>query len=118
MKGLSKGEVENQLRNEKLGEERIKELISQKYFAGNKPTNSFLFKKLDAKTLGSLIAIYEHKIFVQGIIWQINSFDQFGVELGKVLAQKILPELQDKNQQIDTHNSSTNGVINYWKSLL
>lgn len=118
MKGLSKGEVENQLRNEKLGEERIKELIPQKYFAGNKPTNSFLFKKLDAKTLGSLIAIYEHKIFVQGIIWQINSFDQFGVELGKVLAQKILPELQDKNQQIDTHNSSTNGLINYWKSLL
>ncbi|PKM13435.1 MAG: glucose-6-phosphate isomerase [Gammaproteobacteria bacterium HGW-Gammaproteobacteria-3] len=89
-------------------------LIASKVFVGNKPSSSFLFKKLTPKTLGSLIAFYEHKIFVQGVIWNLNSFDQMGVELGKVLAKKILPELNDKNA-ISSHDSSTNGLINTYK---
>lgn len=118
MKGLTPEEVHVQLQKEGLKEERIKVLAPHKVFEGNKPTNSFLFKKLTPKTLGTLIALYEHKIFVQGIIWEINSFDQWGVELGKVLAQNILPELNDKNKKISTHDSSTNGLINYYKSML
>ncbi|HCW06858.1 MAG TPA: glucose-6-phosphate isomerase, partial [Cytophagales bacterium] len=83
---------------------------------GNKPTNSILFKQLTPRVLGSLIAMYEHKIFVQGVIWNIFSFDQWGVELGKVLAKKILPELSSSDE-ILTHDSSTNGLINYFKRL-
>jgi glucose-6-phosphate isomerase len=85
-------------------------------FQGNKPTNSILFEKLTPKTLGSLLALYEHKIFVQGIIWNIFSFDQWGVELGKVLAKKILPELRSADP-ISSHDASTNGLINYFKRL-
>ena len=85
-------------------------------FTGNRPTNSFLIKEITPFTLGQLIAFYEHKIFVQGVIWNIYSFDQFGVELGKVLAKKILPELQ-KEDAVDTHDSSTNGLINMYKSM-
>lgn len=91
-------------------------LVASKVFVGNKPSNSFLFKKLTPKTLGTLIAFYEHKIFVQGVIWNINSFDQMGVELGKVLAKKILPELM-KSNSITSHDSSTNGLINAYKKL-
>ena len=85
-------------------------------FTGNRPTNSFLIKKITPHTLGQLIALYEHKIFVQGVIWNIFSFDQFGVELGKVLAKKILPELQT-DSSVDTHDSSTNGLINMFKKM-
>lgn len=85
-------------------------------FTGNRPTNSFLIKEITPHTLGQLIALYEHKIFVQGVIWNIFSFDQFGVELGKVLAKKILPELQT-SKQIDSHDSSTNGLINLFKKM-
>lgn len=85
-------------------------------FTGNRPTNSFLIKEITPHTLGQLIAIYEHKIFVQGVIWNIYSFDQFGVELGKVLAKKILPELQN-NATIQSHDSSTNGLINAFKKM-
>jgi glucose-6-phosphate isomerase len=85
-------------------------------FEGNRPTNSMLFKRLDPRTLGSLIAMYEHKIFAQGVIWNIFSFDQWGVELGKVLAKRILPELQN-NGEIQSHDSSTNALINYFKRL-
>jgi glucose-6-phosphate isomerase len=85
-------------------------------FDGNRPTNSIMFKQLTPRTLGSLIAMYEHKIFVQGVIWNIFSFDQWGVELGKVLAKKILPELSSPNE-VGTHDSSTNGLINYFKRL-
>ncbi len=74
---------------------KFEKLMPHKIFEGNRPTNSILFQKADPKTLGSLIAMYEHKIFVQGVIWNIFSFDQWGVELGKQLAQKILPELAD-----------------------
>jgi glucose-6-phosphate isomerase len=86
-----------------------------KVFEGNRPTNSFLLKKITPRSLGSLIAIYEHKIFVQGIIWNIYSFDQWGVELGKQLAGKILPELKD-DSEISSHDSSTNGLINQYKA--
>lgn len=91
-------------------------LVKSKIFPGNKPSNTFLYKKLTPRTLGSLIAFYEHKIFVQGVIWNINSFDQMGVELGKVLAKAILPEL-DGNETINTHDSSTNALINTYKKL-
>ncbi|QSE75151.1 glucose-6-phosphate isomerase [Aeromonas media] len=95
--------------------DQVKELVPFKVFEGNRPTNSILFKSLTPKTLGALIAMYEHKIFVQGAIWNIFSFDQWGVELGKQLANKILPEL-GSNDAVTSHDSSTNGLINTWKS--
>ncbi|HEY3235291.1 MAG TPA: hypothetical protein VGJ84_11250, partial [Polyangiaceae bacterium] len=88
--------------------------VPHKCFSGNRPTNSFLFNKLTPRSLGRLIAFYEHKIFVQGIIWNINSFDQWGVELGKQLAQVILPELEG-DSEVQSHDTSTNGLINYFK---
>ncbi len=91
-------------------------LASSKTFSGNRPTNSFLYRLLDPKTLGMLIALYEHKIFTQGVIWNINSFDQMGVELGKVLAKNILPELGG-DEEVSSHDSSTNGLINAYKGL-
>ena len=91
-------------------------LAASKTFPGNRPTNSFLYEELDPKTLGTLIALYEHKIFTQGAIWNINSFDQMGVELGKVLAKKILPELEGDGE-VSSHDSSTNGLINAYKKL-
>ena len=90
-------------------------LVPYKVFEGNRPTNSILVKKITPYTLGSLIAMYEHKIFVQGIIWNIYSFDQWGVELGKQLAGKILPELKG-NEEVNSHDSSTNGLINQYKA--
>jgi glucose-6-phosphate isomerase len=111
-----KGKTEDEARAElaQSGSDNIEKLQPHKTFAGNIPTNSILFKKLTPKTLGSLIAMYEHKVFVQGAIWNINSFDQWGVELGKQLAKKILPELTTK-ENITSHDSSTNGLINYYK---
>jgi len=96
------------------GEEKEK-LTPHKVFEGNRPSNSFLFKKLTPRTLGSLIAMYEMKIFTQGAIWNINSFDQWGVELGKQLAKAILPELEG-DSPVSSHDSSTNGLINYYKA--
>ena len=95
--------------------EQVKDLVPFKVFEGNRPTNSILFKQMTPKTLGALIAMYEHKIFVQGIIWNIFSFDQWGVELGKQLANKILPEL-NSDAAVTSHDSSTNGLINTWKA--
>ena len=106
--------MEEELRNSGKSDEEIDRLINFKVFHGNTPTNSILFKELTPFSLGQLIALYEHKIFVQGVIWNIFSFDQFGVELGKVLANKILPELEN-NEAISSHDSSTNGLINYYK---
>ncbi len=103
-------------RQELKAENVPESLIPFKEFEGNKPTNSFLITKITPFTLGELIALYEHKIFVQGIIWNIYSFDQWGVELGKKLAKKILPELEN-NQRITSHDSSTNGLINAYKKL-
>lgn len=98
-----------------MSEEAKKALVPHKIFEGNRPSNSFMFKKLTPRTLGSLIAIYEMKIFVQGAIWNINSFDQWGVELGKQLAKAILPELKE-DTPVASHDSSTNGLINYYKA--
>lgn len=113
--GKTKEEVFAELMSSGKTEEEIEKLINYKIFAGDTPTNSFLFKELTPFSLGQLIALYEHKIFVQGVIWNIFSFDQFGVELGKVLAGAILPELETAGD-VETHDSSTNGLINYYKS--
>jgi glucose-6-phosphate isomerase len=103
--------------SDELVAEGVKEsILPFKVFEGNRPTNSFLLKKLTPFSLGELIALYEHKIFVQGVIWNIYSFDQWGVELGKQLANKILPELVD-GETVNTHDSSTNGLINAFKKM-
>ncbi|WP_292009605.1 glucose-6-phosphate isomerase [Chryseobacterium sp.] len=112
--GKTEEEVELELKKEGKSDEEVKKLLNYKVFQGNTPTNSILFNELNPFSLGQLIAMYEHKIFVQGVIWNIFSFDQFGVELGKVLANKILPELEN-NEAISSHDSSTNGLINYYK---
>ncbi|KQT22148.1 glucose-6-phosphate isomerase [Chryseobacterium sp. Leaf404] len=113
--GKNEEEVEAELKSSGKSEEEIDFLLNYKVFHGNTPTNSLLIKELTPFSLGQLIAMYEHKIFVQGVIWNIFSFDQFGVELGKVLANKILPELEN-NEEVTSHDSSTNGLINYYKS--
>ena len=113
--GKSKEQVEAEFLAAGKTLEQVKDLVPFKVFEGNRPTNSILFKSLTPKTLGALIAMYEHKIFVQGAIWNIFSFDQWGVELGKQLANKILPEL-GSNDAVTSHDSSTNGLINTWKS--
>ncbi|MDO8994476.1 MAG: glucose-6-phosphate isomerase, partial [Daejeonella sp.] len=114
MNGKSREEVEEELKAAGKNANEIEELAPFKVFEGNRPTNSILIKKITPYTLGSLIAIYEHKIFVQGIIWNIFSYDQWGVELGKQLAGRILPELED-DQPITGHDASTNGLINQYK---
>ena len=107
--------VRKELEESGMDAKAIDDLVPHKVFEGNRPSNSFLFKKLTPRTLGSLIAMYEMKIFVQGAIWDINSFDQWGVELGKQLAKAILPELQSDGG-VSSHDSSTNGLINYYKA--
>ena len=114
MKGKTEVEVRAELQAGGLSGEAMEKLVPHKVFEGNRPTNSILFQKLTPRTLGSLIALYEHKIFAQGIIWRINSFDQWGVELGKQLAKAILPELE-KPGAVTTHDSSTNGLIDHYK---
>ena len=116
MSGKSGNEVRKELKADGISKEDIEKLLPFKVFKGNKPTNSILFKKLTPGTLGSLIAMYEHKIFVQGIIWNIYSFDQWGVELGKQLSKKILPELEG-DEKVVLHDSSTNGLINTFKEM-
>ena len=116
LQGKNREEVIGELQKEGKSEGEIKKLLPHKMFTGNKPTNSVLFKKLTPRVLGSLIAMYEHKIFVQGVIWNIFSFDQWGVELGKQLANKILPELGDE-KPVNSHDSSTNGLINAFKEM-
>jgi glucose-6-phosphate isomerase len=115
MNGKSRKEVEEELKAAGKNADEIEKLAPFKVFEGNRPTNSILIKKITPFTLGSLIAIYEHKIFVQGIIWNIFSYDQWGVELGKQLAGRILPELED-DQPVSGHDASTNGLINQYKA--
>jgi glucose-6-phosphate isomerase len=115
MKGKTASEARAELVASGMTGEALEKLLPHKVFDGNKPTNSIMFQKLTPKTLGTLIAMYEHKIFVQGIIWNINSFDQWGVELGKQLAKAILPELSAAGT-VSSHDSSTNGLINYYKT--
>ncbi|KAA5532714.1 glucose-6-phosphate isomerase [Taibaiella lutea] len=114
MNGKTAEQVSKEMMDDGVSETDIKKVLPYRTFEGNRPTNSFLLKKITPKNLGSLIALYEHKIFVQGIIWNIYSFDQWGVELGKQLAKAILPELENE-KEIDTHDSSTNALINKYK---
>jgi len=114
MKGKTPDEVRNELKAS--GTPVTELLIAAKTFVGNRPTNSFLFQQLTPETLGSLIALYEHKIFTQGMVWRINSFDQWGVELGKQLAKVIEPELKGP-EPVTSHDASTNGLINYFKQI-
>jgi glucose-6-phosphate isomerase len=114
MRGKTAEEVRAELKKSGLSGADLEALLPHKVFEGNRPTNSMLFPKLTPRVLGSLIAMYEHKIFVQGIIWNINSYDQWGVELGKQLAKAILPELSAPGP-VTGHDSSTNGLINYYK---
>jgi glucose-6-phosphate isomerase len=117
MKGKTEAEVRQELEASGLTGEALASLLPHKVFEGNRPTNSILFRKLTPRTLGSLISMYEHKIFVQGVVWKVNSFDQWGVELGKQLARVIVPELR-ADAPVSTHDASTNGLINYCKQLL
>lgn len=114
--GKSKATVEAEFAAAGKTAEEVKDLVAFKVFGGNRPTNSILVKQITPRTLGNLIAMYEHKIFVQGVILNIFSFDQWGVELGKQLANQILPELAD-NKAVDSHDSSTNGLINAFKAF-
>ena len=114
--GKNEDAVKNELKNKGLTEKEISQLLPFKIFPGNKPTNSILLKELTPFTVGTLLALYEHKIFVQGVIWNIYSFDQWGVELGKELAKKIFPELRSQTPTTE-HDASTNGLINYWKEI-
>ena len=114
MRGKTAEEAGAELKTAGVSKDALEQLLPHKVFEGNRPTNSILFQKLTPHTLGSLIALYEHKIFVQGIIWQINSFDQWGVELGKQLAKAILPELKN-DEPVTTHDASTNGLIAYYR---
>lgn len=116
MRGKSAAEVELELKNAGKSDDEIRKLTPFRVFRGNNPTNSFLVKKITPRALGSLIAMYEHKIFVQGVIWNIFSFDQWGVELGKQLAKNILPELSGR-EEVVTHDASTNGLINAYKKF-
>ena len=116
MNGKTAAEAKAELEKAGKSPEEIAKLLPFKVFSGNRPTNSILFKCLDPETLGKLIAIYEHKIFTQGLIWNVFSFDQWGVELGKQLATKILPELENK-EKISSHDPSTNNLINKFKEL-
>ncbi|MES2278745.1 MAG: glucose-6-phosphate isomerase [Bacteroidota bacterium] len=115
MNGKTYDEVVAELKASGKNDAEIEKLAPFKVFEGNRPTNSILVKKITPRSLGSLIAMYEHKIFVQGIIWNIYSFDQWGVELGKQLAGKILPELKG-DEEIASHDASTNGLINLYKA--
>jgi len=114
MMGMDMETVVEDLEKSGKSAEEIMELAPFKVFEGNRPTNSILIKKITPQSLGRLIALYEHKIFVQGVIWNIFSFDQWGVQLGKLLAKQLLPELAD-NAPISGHDGSTNGLINQFK---
>ncbi|CAM3865648.1 glucose-6-phosphate isomerase [Vibrio aquimaris] len=114
--GKSEPAVREEFAKAGMSEEQVADLVPFKVFEGNRPTNSILVKQITPRTLGNLIAMYEHKIFVQGVIWNIFSFDQWGVELGKQLANQILPELADESEVV-THDSSTNGLINAFKAF-
>ncbi|MCP3851745.1 MAG: glucose-6-phosphate isomerase [Gammaproteobacteria bacterium] len=116
MLGKKYAEAVEEMKHQGFDNEAIEEVIQHKVFDGNKPTNTIIFERLTPKTLGSILAMYEHKVFVQGIIWNINSFDQWGVEYGKVLAGQIQSDLSTPGD-VENHDSSTNGLINYRKQF-
>ncbi|MDO6462362.1 glucose-6-phosphate isomerase [Granulosicoccaceae sp. 1_MG-2023] len=113
MRGKTAGEAADELRVAGYGEDEVEALVPFKVFEGNRPTSTLLLDVLDPKTLGALIALYEHKVFVQGVVWGLNSFDQWGVELGKQLAKTIADEL-DSGLTVSSHDDSTNGLMNAW----
>ncbi len=115
MKGKTPQEARSELLAQGISGDHLECLVPAKTFTGNRPTNSFVYRRLTPDVLGSLIALYEHKIFTQGVIWNVNSFDQMGVELGKQLAKKILPELYGEDE-VTSHDASTNGLINAYKA--
>jgi len=114
MQGKTAEEVRREMETSGMESDQIEQLLPHRVFPGNRPSNSFIFRKLTPHTLGILIAMYEHKIFVQGAIWDINPYDQWGVELGKLLAKRILPELENQDP-VNSHDASTNGLINFYK---
>lgn len=114
MMGKTADEARAELQAAGMTGEALEKLLPHKVFTGNKPSNSIMLQKITPYTLGQLLALYEHKIFVQGIVWNINSYDQWGVELGKQLAQQIQPELSSSDV-VDSHDSSTNSLINHYK---
>lgn len=116
MKGKTAAEVRAEFEAQGASEEKIQALLNHKIFSGNRPSNTILVEKITPRTLGKLIAMYEHKIIVQGVIWNVNSYDQWGVELGKQLAKKILPEIKGA-EDASAHDSSTNGLINAARAL-
>ena len=116
MEGKTETEARRELENQGITGEELEALVPHRVFDGNRPTNSILMRRIDPHTLGMLIALYEHKIFTQGVIWRLDSFDQWGVELGKQLAKAILPELEN-GAVISSHDSSTNGLINAYKEM-
>ena len=117
MLGKTRDEARQELESKGLSRDEVDKVVEHKIFPGNRPSNSILITELTPETLGRLIALYEHAIFVQGAIWGINSFDQWGVELGKQLAKNILPEL-GSDQKVTGHDSSTNGLINLFKNFI
>ncbi len=117
MQGKTKETVIQELKESGMDKASIDKIAPHKVFEGNRPTSSFLMEQINPKSLGTLVALYEHKIHVQGAIWNINSYDQWGVELGKQLAKSILPELDNKSRATSAFDSSTNGLINYFKSF-
>jgi glucose-6-phosphate isomerase len=116
MNGKSLKDVREEMEKEGKAPEIIDKIAPHRVFEGNRPTNSILVKKINPSTLGALIALYEHKIFVQGVIWNIYSFDQWGVELGKVLAKSVLSDLVSPDE-VTGHDASTNGLINAFKKF-
>ncbi len=116
MQGKTSAEVKEEMQGQGISQEEIQRLLPHRTFPGNRPSNSILLPELTPQSLGALIALYEHKIFVQGVLWNINSFDQWGVELGKQLAKKIEPELED-GVPVQNHDCSTNGLLNAWKNM-
>jgi glucose-6-phosphate isomerase len=115
MLGKTEAEARAELVAQGLTGEALESLLPNKVFPGNRPSNTLLFEKLDPHTLGMLIALYEQKVFVQSVVWNINAFDQWGVEFGKQLANKLLPELRSK-ETVTAHDSSTNNLINIYRS--
>lgn len=115
MCGKTEQQVRAELEKAGMKGEKLEALVPHKIFTGNRPTNSIVVKKVTPFTLGAMIAMYEHKIFTQGIIWDVNSFDQWGVELGKQLAKAIEGDLAN-NDKVSNHDASTNGLINFIKA--
>ncbi len=118
MRGRTRGEAESQLRKQGLSLERAKELSPHKVFSGDRPSSTILYKRLDPRTLGKLVALYEHKVFVQSAIWDINAFDQWGVELGKEMCNRLAPIVEDASLPLAGLDGSTAGLIAARRKLM